>query len=185
MKKTLLFVWAIAYLSVTYAADLAPTIQDAQYQISKAVITISCESGFDLLSGSRSFSQQEISGPLPYIRSYSNPLLPDKEGTIDFYNKLGGYGGWSDNYTNYLIYRGTSTSGKKMFSLRLPDESKRTFFFEYLEGGVYKYQRIASTATRIDNVPMPDSVTLMSNLGPYSFKKVNGLMVVNKNRLPS
>ncbi len=181
MKKTLLFVWAIAYLSVTYAADLAPTIQDAQYQISKAVITNSCESGFDLLSGSRSFSQQEISGPLPYIRSYSNPLLPDKEGTIDFYNKLGGYGGWSDNYTNYLIYRGTSTSGKKMFSLRLPDESKRTFFFEYLEGGVYKYQRIASTATRIDNVPMPDSVTLMSNLGPYSFKKVNGLMVVNKN----
>ena len=49
MKKTLLFVWAIAYLSVTYAADLAPTIQDAQYQISKAVITNSCESGFDLL----------------------------------------------------------------------------------------------------------------------------------------
>lgn len=181
MKKKILLLLTILNFSGTNAADLSPTISDAQYKISKSVNTDSCESGFNLLSGSRSFSQQEISGPLPYVRSYSNPLLPDTESTVDFYNRLGGYGGWSDNYTNYLMNGGTSTSGKKLFSLRLPGEGKRTLFFEYLEGGVYKYQRIGSAAVKVANLqPLPNSVTLMSTLGPYSFKKVNGLTVVNK-----
>lgn len=142
----LFFIFIFLSASTSYA-ERAEMI----YEASKNPIIQSCTANRNLLSEEIFYSRQDISGAIPYIRTYNSAMSGNKNRIHEIVQGLRTMGGWQDNFHHYLILYDegptASTDLRAVMRFRFMGEADETFYIGGLDasGKLSKISRIFSS----------------------------------------
>lgn len=151
------------YPSQSYSAAAAPGVSSKSF-------------GFDFLSGTINYSQNDIIGPLPYTRMYQGSVRSDVGFAMNFYDKLVTAAGWTDNYDNFIDFQ-ELTATERIYRIRLPGEMQATFFV--WNSSTDKWKRMYSSSP-LEKMLSSTGILTKSDLGEYKITKSGEKLTIVK-----
>lgn len=114
----------------------------------------SCSPFRDILGNEFIYTKNDISGPIPYTRSYQTALSQNYNRSQEITDGLRTIGGWQDNFNHYLIVndRGNTASKDMRIVLRLRsfNENDETFYV----GGLGSDKKLSTISRIFSSMPL-------------------------------
>ncbi|WP_426452910.1 RHS repeat domain-containing protein [Acinetobacter sp. KB005] len=108
----------------------------------------------DLLGNEFDYSVNDISGPIPYTRTYQTALSQNLNRNREITDGLKTIGGWQDNFNHYLILfdEGNTSSGdlRILLRLRFLNEHDETFYI----GGLGADKKLGKISRIFSSMPL-------------------------------
>jgi RHS repeat-associated protein len=152
----IIFVYAVFQTTLSFAGS-----GESMFKALQLPDTQSCSINRDLLSDEATYSKKDITGALPYIRSYETTLSNNQNRVNDMTAGLKSIGGWTDNYNNYALVEDADNGRDTRIRVRLPGDKDDTYYI--YAAGANTIQRIFSPTPMIF-----EAVYLKYSNGNYS-----------------